>query len=115
MEIKNNTVHNVVLSEDVIAQMVSTAACEIEGVCSLVPNPNIKKIFSSKTTQSVNVKYSQDSMVIELFVKLKTGVNITSVCEAIQDNVKKTIQNMTNTPVSKVNIVVADIDIPTED
>lgn len=115
MDIKNNTVHNVVLSEDVIAQMVSTAACEIEGVCELVPNPNFKKIFSSKTTQSVNVKYSQDSMIIELFVKLNVGVNIASVCESIQENVKKTIQNMTNTPVSKVNVVVADVDIPTEE
>ena len=64
MDIKNNTVHNVVLSEDVIAQMVSAAACEVEGVFGLVPNPNIKKLFSSKTTQSVNVKYSQDSMII---------------------------------------------------
>lgn len=114
MQIKDKTTHNVVLSEEVVAQMVSAAASEIDGVCGLVPNPSIKKIFSSKTTKAVDVKYSQNSMTIDMYVKLKMGVNITTLCETIQENVKKTVQNMTGCPVSKVNVIVADIDIPTE-
>lgn len=106
---------NVVLSDEVIAKMVAVAASEIEGVCELVPNPDIKTILSSKSKRTVYIHRSQNSIVIDMYVKLKSGVNIVSVCNAVQENVKKTIQNMTGNAVSKVNVFVIDIDIPTEE
>ncbi len=113
MQIKDKTAHNVLLSEEVVAQMVSAAASEVDGVSCLVPNPTFKNLFSSKTTKAVSVKYALDSMTIEMYVKIKMGVNITTLCEQIQENVKKTVQNMTGHAVSRVNIIVADIEIPT--
>ncbi len=114
MDIKNKTRHNIVLSEDVVAKMATVAALEIDGVCEVVPNTSLKKIFSPKDTRSVDVKISQDSMVVDIYVKLKVGVNISSLCVAVQENIKKSIQNMTGYAVSKVNVFVADIDIPTD-
>lgn len=115
MNLNTRSEQNVVLSEEVIAKMVSVAATEIDGVCEPVPNPDIKKMFSSKARRTVDIHMSQDSMVIDLYVKLKSGVNIVTLCEKVQENVKKSIQNMTGRAVSKVNIYVADIDIPVEE
>ncbi len=115
MNTNSKSEQNVVLSDEVIAKMVSVAACEIEGVCELVPNPDIKTIFSSKSKRTVEIHHSQNSLIIDLYVKLKAGVNIVAVCNSIQENVKKTLQNMTGNAVSKVNVNVVDIDIPTEE
>ncbi len=114
MNINTNSEQNVILSDEVIAKMVAVAAGEIEGVCELVPNPDIKTILSSKAKRTVEVHRSQNSIVIDLYVKLKSGVNIVGVCNSIQENVKKSIQNMTSTAVSKVNVNVVDIDIQAE-
>ncbi len=115
MNSNTRTGQNVVLSDEVITKMVSVAAMEIEGVCSLVPNPDIKKILAPKSKRIVEIHRSQNSLVIDMYVKLKAGVNIVGTCNAIQENVKKTIQNMTGNAVSKVNVFVVDIDIPTEE
>lgn len=115
MNLNTQSEQNVVLSDDVIAKMVSVAATEIDGVCELVPNPDIKSIIASKSRRAVDVHITQDSMVIDLHVKLKSGVNIVSLCNAVQENVKKTVQNMTGHAVSKVNVFVVDIDTATEE
>ena len=40
----------------------------------------------------------------------KSGYNIVSVCEQIQERVKAAVQSMTGVTVSKVNVSVADVD-----
>ncbi len=115
MNSNTNSEQNVVLSDEVIAKMVAVAASEIEGVCELVPNPDIKSMLASKSKRTVDIHHSQNSMIIDMYVKLKSGVNIINVCNSIQENVKKTVQNMTGNAVSKVNVFVVDIDIPSEE
>ncbi len=115
MNLNTKSEQNVVLSDEVIAKMVAVAAAEVDGVCELVPNPDIKSMLSPKSKRTVEIHRSQNSIVINMYVKLKSGVNIVGVCNSVQENVKKTIQNMTGNAVSKVNVFVVDIDIPTEE
>lgn len=112
MNVENKHEQNVVLSEDVIAKIVGVSASEIKGVCGLASSPDFRKLFASKESKSVNVRNADGTVAIDLFIKLATGVNIKSVCSAVQENVKKAVQNMTGQVVSQVNVYVADIDIP---
>ena len=112
MNINNSTEQNVVLSEEVIAKIVSLAALDVDGVCAMVDAPDIKKMLRPGSTKSVHVKTGDGSMVIDLYIKLNMGVKIASVCEKVQQSVKKSVQNMTNSAVTQVNVHVVDIDIP---
>ena len=107
---KQNGEQSVVLSEDVVAKIVSIAAMDVYGVCGLVPAPDVKLMLKSGDARSVRVKSVDDALIVDLYIKLKMGVKITSVCENVQQSVKNSIQNMTNSVVSQVNVFVADID-----
>ncbi len=111
MNINKNTDQSVVLSEEVVAKIVSLAALDVEGVCSMVDAPDLKKLLKPGSTKSVKVKINDGSMIIDLYIKLNMGVKMASVCEKVQLSVKKAVQNMTNSPVAQVNVHVADIDI----
>lgn len=112
MNINNNTEQSVVLSEEVIAKIVSLAALDVDGVCGMVDSPDLKNMLRPGSTKSVRVKLNDGSMIIDLYIKLNMGVKIASVCEKVQQSVKKSVQNMTNSAVTQVNVHVVDIDIP---
>lgn len=111
MENKNEP--GIVISEDVIAKMVVAATMEIDGIASMVSKPaNIKGLFKNKSAKSVHVKFNDNAIYIDAFVKLKMGSDIVKVCEDAQRNIKESLQNMTGKAVTKINIHVVDIDIP---
>lgn len=112
MNINKHTEQSVVLSDEVIAKIVSLAALDVDGVCAMVDTPDIKKMLRPGSTKSVHVKTGDGSLIIDLYIKLNMGVKIASVCEKVQQSVKKSVQNMTNSAVTQVNVHVVDIDIP---
>ena len=110
MENKND--QGIVISEDVISKMVATAALEIDGIADMVSKPaNIKGVFKDKSAKSVHVKFIDNALYIDAYVKMKMGVDIVSVCEEAQKNIKESVQNMTGKAVSKISIHVVDIEI----
>ncbi len=111
MNVNKNTEQSVVLSEEVIAKIVTVAALDVEGVCDMVDAPDLKNILKSGSTKSVKVRFADGSLIIDLFIKLDMGVKIASVCEKVQLSVKHAVQNMTNSAVTQVNVHVVDIDI----
>lgn len=111
MKTNKNSEQNVVLSEDVVAKIVSIAALDVDGVCSMAPASDVKLFFKSGDARSIVVKTIDGSLVIDLYVKLNMGVKIASVCERIQQSVKKAVQNMTGSAVTQVNVHVVDIEI----
>lgn len=112
MNIKNQS-SGLVISEEVISKIASTAAMEVEGVAGMVSKPaDIKSMFSKdRAFKSIIVKVSDVQLTIDLYISVKAGYRITDVCEAVQNSVKKEIQNMTSNAVTKVNVFVEDIDL----
>ena len=113
-ENRNKSVGGLVISEEVIAKMVSAAALEVAGVDRLVPrSSDLKGLFhKDKTAGAVHVKVTDSEIVIDVNLGLKHGVRITDVCEEAQKNIKNTVQNMTGRAVAKVNINVVDVALP---
>ncbi len=114
MNINKNTTQCVVLSEDVITKIVSVAALDVDGVCDMASAGDIRKLFKSGTLGSVRVNKVDGAFAIDVYIKLKVGAKIASVCEKVQQSVKKAVQNMTGLPVTQVNVHVVDIDIEEE-
>lgn len=99
----------VLVSEDVIAKIASTAALEVHGVAAVIPKPsNIKSILSRKN-KSVSILTNDLGTTIDIYLKLNGGIRISEVAVQVQENIKEAVQNMTGRVVNKVNVHISDI------
>ncbi|MCI8360522.1 MAG: Asp23/Gls24 family envelope stress response protein [Clostridiales bacterium] len=117
MQMKNSKgVGGLIITEEVIAKMSSTAAMEVAGVAGMAFQPLDKTRILSKVLppKAVRVSTKDGEIVIDVFIAVKRDIRITDIAEAVQKNVKETVQNMTGSVVSKVNVHVSDIELAEE-
>ena len=112
---ENKTELNV--SVQVLEKMAKIAACEIEGVTGLAKRTiDIKGSIKSKSVfKGVKAENINGAIEITVYICVAKGVKVREVASAVQNNVKDKIQTMTGTVVTKVNVYVADIFIPSEE
>jgi uncharacterized alkaline shock family protein YloU len=112
-KIKQNQLASLKISREVIATITRVAALEIPGVAALAePKKNLKGIFSGGLSKSIEINLLDDFAEIDLCLDLEFGAKIPEVCWAVQANVKENVQTMTGIVVSKVNVTVLGIQIP---
>lgn len=106
-----------VISEEVIATIASNAATDIKGVAGMAPRTaDISNILKKKAaSKSVKISVSDNLVVLDLFISLKTGYKLCDVAEEVQEKVKEAVQNMTGYVVSKVNIHITDVQFCAEE
>lgn len=115
MENLNNDVNIgiVKISDEVVSVIAGIAAEEIQGVVEFqhgVGN-NISNLLKSKKNsgKSVKVTLGENSAVIDLNLSVQYGLKIQEVIEAVQENVKKTVEAMTGLKVDAINVNVQSI------
>ncbi|MBD7914487.1 Asp23/Gls24 family envelope stress response protein [Clostridium sp. Sa3CUN1] len=104
------------ISDEVVSVIAGIAAEEINGVEDLqhpVGN-NISQLLKGKKTSGKNVKVTlnEDFAIIEINLAVEYGVKIPEVVNAVQENVKKTVETMTGLNVNSVNVNVQSIYVP---
>lgn len=99
------------VSENVIVTIVKNAAAEIDGVYKIATKPlSIKSLLQSSSDPSdIKVSMPDGACRITMSVVAKSGCNIVSVCEKIQEKVKAAVQSMTGVAVSRVDVSVTDV------
>lgn len=107
------------ISNDVIASIAINAAKDVDGVSGFASKtPGINSAASTKdgALKSVRVLSLDNEIKIQIFIRVKSGVNIQTVSMAIQRSIKNAVQGMTGKVVSKVNVSVQgiDFDAPTQ-
>ena len=96
------------ISEEVIATIAQSAAGEIDGVEELAPaKSSLKNVFIKPKQGYIIISPMGDVVEITIGIVVKNGYKIAKVCEALQHNVKESVQGMTGITVSRVNVVVA--------
>lgn len=108
-EVDNKTELSV--NTQVLEKMAEIAAKEVDGVAAIVKKAvDIKGAVKSKSAlKGVVAENVNGAIKITVYVSVKREANVRTVCEAVQNNVKDKIQTMTNTAVTVVNVVAADI------
>ena len=103
-----------IISEDVVASIVATAALETEGVAGLSGRAtDIRGIISrNDAARAVRVINTENDTILDVYVTLKAGARIQETAMALQQNIKTAVQSMTGKPVTRINVhidgVVAD-------
>ncbi|MDR1927069.1 MAG: Asp23/Gls24 family envelope stress response protein [Oscillospiraceae bacterium] len=101
-----------VISEEVLASIAVTAAKDVEGLSSIVPQapalPGVRRRGAS--LRLVRISGGADGLTMQLSVRIRAGSRISVVAGGIQRAVKAAVQSMTGRAVSKININVAGAD-----
>lgn len=104
------------ISTEVLEKMTERAACEIEGVKGLAKKAiDLKGAIKAKSVvKAVKIESINNALSITVFIAVDADVNTRSVAEAVQQNIKEKIQNLTGTAVTRVVVNVADMDFGEE-
>ena len=104
------------INNEVIARMTEMATLETEGVISMTSGPiSMPKILGKKGgTKAVTVSTAEGIIDIELFVKVSDKFKVCDIAEKIQAGVKEKLQGMTGSAVTRVNVVVTDVELTEE-
>lgn len=98
------------ISDDVIAAIASVAASEVQGVAAmagnLVGDIGGAILGRKSTTKGVRVASGDKDVILDLYLAVKYGARIPEVAYKVQENVKKSVEGMTDLKVSQVNIHV---------
>ena len=101
------------ISEDVIASIANTAACEIDGVAKLVSRgiPSAKSMIVNfkSAAKGVSIATTEDGMDFTLNIAVEPDVNIQDVAVKVQRNVREAVQSMTGLKVNKINVFVVSL------
>ncbi len=114
---QNNKSTELAVSVEVLEKMAELAAREIDGVAGLSKRAiDLKGAVKSKSAfKGVKVESVNGAIEINVFICVKQGVKVKEVAEAVQESVKDKIQTMTGTAVTRVNVNIADIEMPVEE
>ncbi len=99
------------INTEVLRKMAQIATLEVDGVDSIAKkNYDLKDAVKVKSPlQGIKIESVNGALEIGIFITVKKEAKVKEVAEKVQANVKDKIQTMTNTAVTKVNVVVADI------
>ncbi|MDR1595831.1 MAG: Asp23/Gls24 family envelope stress response protein [Puniceicoccales bacterium] len=108
------------INHSVIANIATLSAMQTSGVMAVGKRGfanGIASFFSNKKSTSNGVNISEDEFgnyMIDICVTLKFGCELANVAANIQHNIAEHITKMTNTGVSKVNVVIDGVITPEE-
>lgn len=107
-----NTSSALSINVDVLKKMTKMAATEIDGVAG-IPNKSIDlkgAVKSKNPLAGVKIESVNGALEIVVYIIVKKSANVKTVAEEVQANVKDKIQTMTGSAVTKVNVIIADIE-----
>ena len=100
------------ISEDVISIIAMEAMREVEGFGS-ISNPlskDLAELIGKKSAaRGVSVLPEEDSVSIDVFISVKYNYSVVQVSQAIQEAIRKSVEDMTGIPVKAVNVHVGSV------
>ena len=99
------------INTEVLRKMAEIATLEVEGVVSIAKkNYDLKDAVKAKSPmQGIKIESVNGALELGIFINVKKEAKVKEVAAKVQENVKDKIQTMTNTAVTRVNVVVAGI------
>lgn len=106
------------ISNDVIAIIAGIAATEVEGVAgkSMGITGGITEMLGMRNlTKGVKVEIQNRVAKIDISIIVEYGVDIATTGKKVQENVKKSVETMTDLLVPEVNVNIQGVNMEKED
>ena len=100
----------IVIQNDVIAKIAGMAATRCYGVVGMAGKKNaagiVSLLFGDNITKGVSITTENERVVLDLYIVVEYGVNISVIAQSIINNVKYSIENMSGFKVGRINVHV---------
>lgn len=97
--------------KNVVISIVSLATQEINGIASISRSSvsAIKSAFSKNINRGIIVDFENNLVHIDVFVNVKFGYSVKDVAFRVQENIKSSVESMTEFKVDSVNVHVVGV------
>jgi uncharacterized alkaline shock family protein YloU len=102
---------NVTYKKHVVMSIVSLATQEINGIASISRKSvsMIKSALSKNINRGIIVNFENNNAKIDVFVNVKFGFSVKDVAFRVQENIKSSVESMTEYKVESVNVHVVGV------
>ena len=102
---------NVTYKKNVVISIVSLATQEINGIASISRKSVsvIKSALSKNINRGIIVSFENNTASIDVFVNVKFGYSVKDVAFRVQENIKSSVESMTEYKVGSVNVHVVGV------
>ena len=111
---QGDTIGEIRIAGDVVANIAGIAATEVEGVAATVGNVTnelMNRVGIKTLSRAIKVQMDEKSCRVAIALIMKYGYHIPSTCKKVQERVRTSIENMTGLKVADVDIRVEGIDM----
>lgn len=107
---EQNGVH---ISQNVVAVIAGLAASNLNGISGMSGGigKGWARVGGKNWNKGVSISLTEDTTTVELRVVVEFGIAIHDVCHHLQQEVKRSIEEMTGLHVTEVNVKVDGVDI----
>lgn len=102
---------NVTYKKHVVISIVSLATQEISGIASISRKSvsALKSALSKNINRGIIVDFENNNAKIDVFVNVKFGCSVKDVAFRVQENIKASVESMTEYKVESVNVHVVGV------
>ena len=102
---------NVTYKKNVVISIVSLATQEISGIASISRKSVsvLKSALSKNINRGIIVEFENNNARIDVFVNVKFGCSVKDVAFRVQENIKSSVESMTEYKVEAVNVHVVGV------
>jgi uncharacterized alkaline shock family protein YloU len=111
----NSEMGSIRIADEVVSIVAGLAATEIEGVANMsggIAGGIAEALGRKNLSKGVKVEVGEEETAIDLFLIARYGARIPDVSWAVQENVKRAVEEMTGLKVKQVNVHVQGISFP---
>ena len=102
--------NSVSYNNNVVYSIISLATKEIGGIASMNAGLSFaKKLFGGKFFKGVRLEYDKNRLFIDVFVNVYFGYSVNDISYKVQENIKKSVESMTEFKVDSVNVHVVGV------
>lgn len=98
-------------ASNVVRSIVNLATQEISGIAG-ISSQGIKtkhKLFNKNYRKGVIIEFVENSVYVDVFVDVLFGYSVKDVAFRVQENVKSSIESMTDFKVEQINVHVTGV------
>jgi uncharacterized alkaline shock family protein YloU len=98
------------IAPGVLVTIAQLTALNVDGVASMAATPSgMNRILRRDIGEGVRIEIEENSVSVELYLILNSGVNVRDVCRKVQVEVSDAIEQMVGMDVERIDIHVQDI------
>lgn len=107
-DLEETSLGKIQIAPQVIEIIAKHSAIEVDGIASLSGRFELTDLFGKNKTaaKGVRVEITDSEIVVNISIIIKNGYRIPELADRIQENVKSSVETMTDLNVVEVNVYI---------